>query len=211
MNASPRRLRRVLAGFTLVELLAVIAIIGVLAAIVIPVVGHVRKGARTAQCSSNLRQIGQAMLLYAGDHAGRVPYQNPAEPSVPNALLSTNLTENWIRHIAPLLSINNRMQVDQVLNCPNSVPEAAPGAPYTYVMNRKAAGVPLNAFLKPAQFVLVRHTLRTNAANTVVEDIIEGPGGLSYSDKGGRFNYLFLDGHVSLHMPRLPWENWNNY
>lgn len=60
-------------GFTLIELLTVIAIIGILAAILIPVVGAVRSAARTAVCKSNLREIGSALLLYAGDHDDRFP------------------------------------------------------------------------------------------------------------------------------------------
>ena len=62
-------------GFTLIELLTVIAIIGILAAILIPVVGAVRESARSAECTSNLRQIGTAFQLYAVDNADRFPNQ----------------------------------------------------------------------------------------------------------------------------------------
>lgn len=60
-------------GFTLIELLTVIAIIGILAAILIPVVGAVRENARAATCSSNIRQLGQAMLMYVNDNGGKAP------------------------------------------------------------------------------------------------------------------------------------------
>lgn len=50
-----------------------IAIIGVLAAIIIPVTGKVRANARNAQCQSNLRQIGQYMQLYLTDNGGVFP------------------------------------------------------------------------------------------------------------------------------------------
>ncbi|MFH1496821.1 MAG: prepilin-type N-terminal cleavage/methylation domain-containing protein [Verrucomicrobiota bacterium] len=61
-------------GFTLVELLTVIAIIGVLSAIIIPSVGRVRESARTSQCLGNLRQLGVAVTLYTQDEGGSFPY-----------------------------------------------------------------------------------------------------------------------------------------
>ncbi|MDR1283120.1 MAG: prepilin-type N-terminal cleavage/methylation domain-containing protein [Opitutaceae bacterium] len=55
-------------AFTLIELLAVIVIIGILAAIIIPTVGKVRRSAQRAVSASNLRQIGSALTLYAIDN-----------------------------------------------------------------------------------------------------------------------------------------------
>jgi prepilin-type N-terminal cleavage/methylation domain-containing protein len=60
-------------GFTLIELLTVIAIIGILAAIIIPTVGAVRRSANKATATSNLRQIGTALLAYTSDNKGRLP------------------------------------------------------------------------------------------------------------------------------------------
>ena len=68
-----RSLGRKSAAFTLIELLTVIAIIGILAAILIPTVGKVRSTAQSARCISNLRQIGQQILAYANDSKGNLP------------------------------------------------------------------------------------------------------------------------------------------
>jgi prepilin-type N-terminal cleavage/methylation domain-containing protein len=55
-------------GFTLVELLTVIAIIGILAGILIPVVGKVRASAQKTECSSRLRQVSIAWLMFFADN-----------------------------------------------------------------------------------------------------------------------------------------------
>lgn len=60
-------------AFTLVELLAVIAIIGVLVAIVIPLIGSTRSKARRSECSANMRSVIMGVQLYAADHQGKFP------------------------------------------------------------------------------------------------------------------------------------------
>ena len=60
------------AGFTIVELLVVISIIGLLAALVVPVVKRAQNSSMKAASVSNLRQIGVAMMSYTAEH-GRFP------------------------------------------------------------------------------------------------------------------------------------------
>ena len=70
MRKSPRSST---SAFTLIELLTVIAIIGILAAIIIPTVGAVREKAQRAVDGNNAREILKAAQIYAGDNQDRLP------------------------------------------------------------------------------------------------------------------------------------------
>jgi len=59
--------------FTLIELLVVVAIIAILASLLLPALGGVRKKAREINCRSNLRQIGQGMAMYFNDYREYYP------------------------------------------------------------------------------------------------------------------------------------------
>jgi len=85
MGRTFKRLR----AFTLIELLVVIAIIAILAAILFPVFAQAREAARKSSCQSNLKQLGNAVLMYRQDYDGRQPFSgiggapNAGQPDTP--------------------------------------------------------------------------------------------------------------------------------
>jgi len=100
-------------GFTLIELLVVIAIIAILAAILFPVFAKAREKARQSSCSSNVKQLGLAMLQYAQDYDETFPH-------VYDDGFTSALRIIWADKIYPYAK--NR----QVYGCPSANPNLAP-------------------------------------------------------------------------------------
>ncbi len=81
-------------GFTLVELLVVIAIIGILIAMLLPAIQAAREAARRANCASNLKQLGNGVMLYADRNSEQIP---------PFGVCSTSWNHSWVALMWPVM------------------------------------------------------------------------------------------------------------
>lgn len=100
-------------GFTIVELLVVIAIICILVGLLLPAVQAARERARTANCASNLRQVGMAISQYCDVHRGSWPETtHTVEPDA----VTGRYDHAWIYTIAPFME-----SVDEIRICPSDL------------------------------------------------------------------------------------------
>jgi prepilin-type N-terminal cleavage/methylation domain-containing protein len=138
-------------AFTLVELLVVIGIISVLIAILLPALTRARQQAMTVQCMSNMRQVGNAMLIYADQNDG---YLCPAHLGWANSTVYlNNPNDGTLTSSGPsgTLVLANPGQANSytyntwtvkvlgvwnppVMLCPTDV-DPLPNAEHTYIVN----------------------------------------------------------------------------
>jgi prepilin-type N-terminal cleavage/methylation domain-containing protein len=104
-NAVLTKIKRQSAGFTLVEILIVLVVILILAALLFPTFNRVREGARRSSCTSNLKQLGLAFLQYSQDHNNRLPVGKTPPPN--------EIGNGWAGAIFPYV------KAPQLFRCPS--------------------------------------------------------------------------------------------
>jgi len=90
--------RRDVGGFTLVELLVVIAVIAILAGLLLPALAKSKMRAQAAFCMNNTRQLAFAWLMYADDNNDRLAYNfggDAAQKSFRRKAIATGSTTYW--------------------------------------------------------------------------------------------------------------------
>jgi len=140
-------------GFTIVELLVVITIIGILMSMVLPAANSIREAARRAQCVTNQSQIAKAAMAYAAKQ-GKYPPQHEWAEDASNPPVWGQF-QTWVFTLMPELGRNDLFQagasgpvgikhVDTywpLMICPSDQPDTTTGFPLNYVVN---AGRPNN-------------------------------------------------------------------
>lgn len=145
-------------GFTLVELLVVIGIVGVLIALLLPAVQSARAASRRTHCASNMRQIGLAVHQYALMHGGQFP----------DVAHDVTRDQSWVFKLAP-----HTENVNAIRLCPDD--ERGDGEPSlekhtSYVMNAYLAVGVHETFFGPQQIegaILNLHKLPATHATIV--------------------------------------------
>ena len=109
-------------GFTLIELLVVVAIIALLISILLPSLSQAREQARTVQCMSIERQIGQADAFYKVEYRYHLPYSVPFKKPQPNHFRPTNWMHNAAFRSALSMPVNKwkNRPAPRGLICPNA-------------------------------------------------------------------------------------------
>jgi len=179
-------------GFTLVELLVVIAIIGILIAMLLPAIQAARESARRANCASNLKQLGLAVLLYAERNDDQLP---PSHMGTSNPQWSDH---NWAAFLWPVME---NAHAFQGLDMTKRYWDTTPNANGNTNLKIHTSSSPVYAC--PTRGVrIVERTLPTGNAQVQIMDycavgITYHPGGsypaggvLHFSSIGGNADHL---------------------
>ncbi|NQT46935.1 MAG: prepilin-type N-terminal cleavage/methylation domain-containing protein [Candidatus Omnitrophica bacterium] len=177
-------------GFTLVEILVVLAVMGILAALLMPSVSLVRCKAKMVKCMSNIRQLGIACVMYEQDYDAlpgtlsrldpylKSHYANSLHP-LPKHLFAIKLAHAQYEPLSPYYDNNQG-----VLQCP----AATPGE-ISYGINAKLKGKKIASFKSANMILLADSNNRTEIemidhlgfrhckekrANIITPDLTEG-------------------------------------
>ena len=204
-------------GFTLVELLAVVAVLGGVAILLYPVFQRAVASSKASACANNMRTYGLAVQMYMQENGGRLPDRRSSNPNPP--LLRYG---NWVKPYlgrklidfrCPLATATERRLTSGFTYCGN-------GALTEYYPDLKELPAPASRVVLAAEmydwtqgFYVAGHFNRTIWGN--------GNGGANPADEGTarRAQYhgtpgkrglflFFLDGHVQLvSAPNNDWTN----
>lgn len=218
-------------AFTLVELLVVVAIIAVLAALLLPAMKTAKDRVKSTSCVNNIRQFGSGLNAFLADNDNWYPYANPTGT---NGLVK----RPWNWQLGPYVGGTNSLQAARLFYCPANpwkVPKAtlSSGGPAwysgtaptlyglnTYILPSDWLGGPFVSRMKPSDFPYLGQMMLTGetpysfgedafghtvyAMGDAPWEMDGGNGGLAYTPFcGGVYDSLWV-------LPDIVVSAWNN-
>ena len=191
--------RRNARAFTLVEMLVVIAIIAVLAALLLPALIRGKQRAQRIQCINNLEQTGTAFQMFAHDHRGKFPMQISTADggSWEYVEAGTAINGTFYFSYRHLQTLANELVVPRILVCPSDQARQ-PAATFSTLQNSNVSyfvGAYAN-YDVPASVLAGDRNITNNAGAT--PSLVRGTAGLRWTGELHAFkgNVLFADAHV---------------
>jgi prepilin-type N-terminal cleavage/methylation domain-containing protein/prepilin-type processing-associated H-X9-DG protein len=208
-------------AFTLIELLVVVSIIALLISLLLPAIGKAKSTARATACASNLRQLGVALITFAGDHGTMICTSVGSPPAGENAGFCTWCTYFDVTNPSQVYTVAGSYIAPYINSSPGVIicPEAATQqyAPYEkslecdYVIYSRTADPGLNYWsqlTEPEHTVAIADGLGLGFYNkpTPTDTVFMNPNAqMTNNGSLGVFhgihahacgNVVFYDGHV---------------
>lgn len=184
-------------AFTLVELLVVISIIAVLAALIFPVTGMIRRNGERTAGLNNMRQIGAAFVLYAAEHEMKLP-----SPALRRGDRWPVLLAHYLKDVKVLAAPGTNddfitRNSDPLSNSSNNTSFLMNGFNDLGGFDRNGAEIPLTRIEQPANTLLLG--MQKKGSRHFYMDYLEPPHGnqkdlLDLKAYGDGSNYAFVDG-----------------
>ncbi len=163
-------------AFSLIELLVTVAIIGILAALIMPALGRAKESGRATLCQGNLHQIGLALQIYVGESKNLMPtmYDQSADTNFQTNVANINMV------------LSNQLGSLQVLCCPSDNAQIFQQTGSSYHWNNLVNGQDADHL----------HIFGNTYALTKIPLVWDKQSFHAALGTNGAVNYLYADGHI---------------